>query len=383
VALPLSVKTLKGKIMKKRILSIVFALILSLSLLTAIGCGGGASGTNLKVSFKSDGVVVKEIDIKKGGTLQLSDLPKIEKVSSNFSYDWAINLANPINEDATIEMLYFTKGVKLVENGKNYKITGLELENPNKKPTTLVLPTYYKGKLVTLIEAQAFGSYAQEAYPESTEITTVVLPEYLETISEQAFAYLRKLKSISFPNTIKFIGYAAFVACPFETLDLPESLTLIGERAFSGTFKEVKIPSQLTTLPSFAITSRYLETLIIPKGLQKINDGGIWPPEPIYDENKKPIGYNEFKIFYEGDIFDWEAFLPNVSDVDVANIIGDGVNDDFDKLISLHSSYDVVEMATIYLYSEEEPTFDLAHRDNKYWKYDENGEIYVWDDPEL
>ena len=372
--------------MKKRILSIVFALILSLSLLTAIGCGGDASGTNVKVSFKSDGVVVKEIDIKKGGTLQLSDLPKIEKVSSNFSYDWAINLANPINEDATIEMLYFTKGVKLVENGKNYKITGLELENPNKKPTTLVLPTYYKGKLVTLIEAQAFGSYAQGAYPETSMIENVIFPEYLEIISEQAFAYCRKLKTPKFPETLTYIGFAAFVACSFETLELPNSLTTVATRAISGanhTFKFLKVPNKIRVLESFALTSSVLEELVLPKSLERIEDGGIWPPEPIYDENKKPIGYNEFKIFYEGDIFDWEAFLPNVSDVDVANIIGDGVNDDFDKLISLHSSYDVVEMATIYLYSEEEPTFDLAHRDNKYWKYDENGKIYVWDDPQL
>lgn len=383
MASPLSVKILKGKIMKKRILSIVFALILSLSLLTTIGCGGAGNETNVKVSFKSDGIIVKEIDIKKGGTLQLSDLPNIEKVSSNFSYDWAINIANPINEDVTIEMSQFTKGVKLVENGKNYKITGLELENPNKKPTTLVLPTYYKGKLVTLIEAQAFGSYAQGAYPQSQEIKVVVLPDYLETISEQAFAYCRKLETVSFPDTLTYIGFAAFVACPIKTLDLPKNLNTLAERAFSGQFTYVNIPDGVKVLTSFSITSRLLDTLILPKSLERIEDGGIWPPEPIYDENRVPIRYNEFKIYYEGDIFDWEDFLPNISDVDVANIVGDGVNDDFDKLISLHSSFDVVEMATIYLYSEEEPTFDLAHKDNKYWKYDENGEIYVWDDPEI
>lgn len=385
--------------MKKRLISLICVVVLIFSSLLYTSCGSpsdtptGPQGEQITLTFQYDDNTTAIININKGKFLLQSDLPTVQNSSLSYEYTWDIDLSNPITESKTIKTLRYTKGVKFSVSGKKAKVTGMMLADGQPKPTTLFLPTYYQGAVVTVIDQKAFRAY--EDYQPSTELRHVILPKYLETIGYEAFEFCRKLEAPDFPETLTFVGSNAFNACSFDKLELPETLTNLAKRAFGGgnhTFSFVKVPGGVTVMESFAIVSKVLRVLVIPKSVTKIEDGGIWPIEPNYlkDEGGNlvyenghlvPIGYEEFKIFYEGNIFDWEDLYANISDVDVANVVGDGNNDDFDALIELHSSKDQVDMATLYIYSETEPRYDVSHKDNKYWCYDENGDIYIWDDP--
>lgn len=86
---------------------------------------------------------------------------------------------------------------------------------------------------VTVIEAGAFM--------ECSGLRTVVLPESLEIIEEGAFCgcsslgeirILHNTKTISaIPGSVETIGEYAFAGCGLESITIPESVNMIGERA--------------------------------------------------------------------------------------------------------------------------------------------------------
>jgi hypothetical protein len=67
------------------------------------------------------------------------------------------------------------------------------------------------------------------------ELKTCVLPPYLETIGECAFAGCEKLESVRFPSTLVAIQSGAFQqARSLHTVQIPASLSTLGNYAFAG-----------------------------------------------------------------------------------------------------------------------------------------------------
>ena len=97
-----------------------------------------------------------------------------------------------------------------------------------------------------------------------TSLTSVTLPASLETIGDGAFGTsvstgkaCTSLASVTFTgNGLKEIGKAAFGKCTaLSSIDLPDSLTTIGESAFQQTaLTSVVIPEGVTTIPKGAFS---------------------------------------------------------------------------------------------------------------------------------
>ncbi len=84
-----------------------------------------------------------------------------------------------------------------------------------------------------------------------TNLTTITLPEGLERI-EWAAMYSSKFSSINLPNSLKYIGGHAFLGCSnLRTITIPDSVTHIGMAVFAGDpLASIYIPASVTKIES-------------------------------------------------------------------------------------------------------------------------------------
>ena len=138
--------------------------------------------------------------------------------------------------------------------------------------TEILIPTTYNGLPVVSVEASAFLN--------NTAITSVVLPDSITSIGENAFNGCESLTSVTFGKNsqLSSIGPGAFNYCySLESITIPESVTNIGSDAFyyccglrSVTFGE---NSQLTSIGEGAFNwCESLESITIPASVTSIGE---------------------------------------------------------------------------------------------------------------
>jgi len=87
------------------------------------------------------------------------------------------------------------------------------------------IPQSHNGKPVTKIATYGFS--------ECKELTSIELPEGLETIEYNAFSNCGKLKAIRLPQSLKQIDRAAFYSCvKLSNVIIPQNVIKMGERIF-------------------------------------------------------------------------------------------------------------------------------------------------------
>lgn len=94
----------------------------------------------------------------------------------------------------------------------------------------VVIPSEINGAKVTTIGG---GAFRDDTYEGST-IRSVVIPEGVSVIGENAFYGCRKLQDAKLPTTLKRIGTRAFYFSSLRYARLPAGLELIGEYAFAA-----------------------------------------------------------------------------------------------------------------------------------------------------
>ena len=111
---------------------------------------------------------------------------------------------------------------------------------------------------------------------ENFNLEKVTLPNGVKKIEDGAFWKCDKLKTINLPETLTAIGEEAFLGA-FDskeniTLEIPKNVTNIGARAFSENgLKEIKIQSNIEDLPeSIFDNSQILEKVTLPEGIIQI-----------------------------------------------------------------------------------------------------------------
>ena len=82
-------------------------------------------------------------------------------------------------------------------------------------------------------------------------LESVTLPDDLQRIEERAFYHCNNLKSVVLPKGLKFIDKEAFAGTGVSEVEIPESLTEIGAKAFGATY--------IRTVWWNAVNCRYIE----------------------------------------------------------------------------------------------------------------------------
>lgn len=163
--------------------------------------------------------------------------------------------------------------------------TGTDLE--------IVVPDTIEGRPVTVIGEKAFSKY---------DMTSIVLPDTVTEIEEDAFEYCKLLNKIDIPDSVTKIGGSAFENCEnmrevnlgkglefisgytfrycklLEKIDIPDSVTEIYDYAFYGceNMKEVNLGKGLKIISSHVfIDCDSLKSIHIPENVKFMDDVGF------------------------------------------------------------------------------------------------------------
>lgn len=140
----------------------------------------------------------------------------------------------------------------------------------------VVIPAYIEDLPVRFI---GIGSFA------GTSVETVVLPDTVEEIWDDAFRGCKSLKTIQFSPNLYKIGYGAFEKCTnLEKVVLPDGLETINSSAFFGctAMKEVVIPGTVKDFGEeiFGVCNS-IEKVTFEQGLEVIGKRAMFTSEKI------------------------------------------------------------------------------------------------------
>ena len=111
-------------------------------------------------------------------------------------------------------------------------------------------------------------------------IKSYVIPSYVTSIGDHAFARCRSLSEIVIPSSVTSIGKGAF-SCwdSLSEIVIPSSVTSIGDHAFFDccSLSEIVIPSSVTSIGKYAFSScRSLSEIVIPSSVTSIGDSAFY-----------------------------------------------------------------------------------------------------------
>lgn len=135
----------------------------------------------------------------------------------------------------------------------------------------VVIPDTYNDYKVTAIGAFVF---------DSSDITSVTIPDTITEIKDYAFASCKQLKSVKLPSSLKTLGTNVFFFCSaLESIELPASIEDLGIYTFTASgLKSVKIPESntLTLIDNFVFYQcPQLTDVYIPATVTEINENSF------------------------------------------------------------------------------------------------------------
>lgn len=180
--------------------------------------------------------------------------------SVTYGGDWSkltIQSGNPAVEDAVNAQLFdfeFTP-----DN------TAVIVKRYNGTAADVTIPSRSQGKPVTEIGRAAFYG---------SSVTSVTIPDSVTFIGDAAFENCSQLTNISIPNSVTAIGFSAFSSCTsLKSITLPSSLSSISEALFFGCSQltTIHIPDSVSSIRPYAFYNcGKLETIRIPVSVTSI-----------------------------------------------------------------------------------------------------------------
>ena len=117
------------------------------------------------------------------------------------------------------------------------------------------------------------GIFDNKNYSGNLSLGTVVLPEGVTKIGDEAFAYCWHMFAITLPSTLTYIGDDAFWGAEIQELDLSECLTHLGRNAFCLTWlRGIEWPAAITEVPEGLFERSRIYSITLPEGVTKIGN---------------------------------------------------------------------------------------------------------------
>lgn len=264
--------------MKKRVLSLMLVLLVTLTLIpleplaeaAAASDTCGSKGDNLKWALDEE-----------NGVLTISGQGDMADYSEN-SAPWA-------EKSSSITSVSIQQSVTGIGSGAFCFCAAL---------SSVTLPDGLKR-----IGDGAFGG--------CESLTEIAIPTSVETIGNGAFSYCTRLGKATLPQKLTELSDSLFEDCAGLTeVNIPQSVTAIGENAFKGckALAVTSIPGGVKTIGKEAFAScSAVEELTIPAGVERIGESAF-------------KGTNIESVIFDGTKERWTAIGGETSGIDIEKI---------------------------------------------------------------
>jgi hypothetical protein len=175
------------------------------------------------------------------------------------------------------------------------------------------------------------GSYA---FAQCTALTSVTLPDSLTEIPVGMFAYCTALENVTFGSEVTTIGDEAFRGTALQSVELPETLTTMGNFVFymCTDLESITIPEGLETLGAYSFMGCVsMESFHIPSTLLSVGDASFLGCMNLTDltvDDDHPYYKVEDGILYSQDGTILYFYPP--ARTDTTFTVPDGVQDIYD-----------------------------------------------------
>lgn len=104
----------------------------------------------------------------------------------------------------------------------------------------------------SVVIPEGVTTLGEEAFFKCSNLSDITLPSTLTSIGTNAFCQCSNLSDITLPSALRYIGEAAFRYCPITSMVVPEGVTSMGYAPFyeCSALTSVTLPSTLTTISS-------------------------------------------------------------------------------------------------------------------------------------
>ena len=138
----------------------------------------------------------------------------------------------------------------------------------------LHIPGELEGFRVTAIDTSNLGGKGSQSFYRHDELRSVVIPQGVVRIGNNAFANCSYIVSVELPDALQEIGGLAFMNCGrLEAIEIPRSVTKIGGHAFDNCWSltEVVIPDSVTEIGNNAFAGcSSLRSVTLPVRLKGV-----------------------------------------------------------------------------------------------------------------
>lgn len=218
---------------------------------------------------------------------QIDENPMLERRECEIEFKYAKGTrVIKINQEANLDLpISFEDNIVKVVCVGRYDTNGdgelsyREASQVNSLPTSF-FGTEYKRVVSSFDEFQYFTSVTYipiECFAYST-LSSIVLPQSVETIGRSAFSGCNKLDNIQLNDGLEHIDAHVFDSCSsLKQIELPTSLKRILNNAFQLTtsLEKIDIPSGVTVVSSGLLGGSAIKSISLPSTLQKIESGAF------------------------------------------------------------------------------------------------------------